>query len=103
MLQLRSSAWLRPVLTLLSLAGLLSLAACGGGGGSPYNLANPPTTTVPGLSVIPANGVAYSGFPITLTIVSGTGPFVVTSNNPAILPVPPTVSGPDIVPLRDSQ
>ena len=31
----RLTAWLRPLLTLAALAGVLSLAACGGGSGAP--------------------------------------------------------------------
>ena len=34
---LRLSAWLRPLLTLAALLGVLSLAACGGGNGAPNN------------------------------------------------------------------
>ena len=34
----RFSSWLRPLLTLVGLAGVLSLAACGGGNGSPATI-----------------------------------------------------------------
>ena len=33
----RVSAWLRPLLTMATILGVLSLAACGGGGGAPNN------------------------------------------------------------------
>ena len=34
------TTWLRPLLTLVALAGVLSLAACGGGNGAPSPVIN---------------------------------------------------------------
>jgi hypothetical protein len=87
----RLTAWLRSVLTLFALGGLLGLAACGGGGGSlagnPYQSTG--TTT---LTVLPAAATIFSGVPATLTVTSGTAPFSVFSSNAAILPVTSTSS-----------
>src|SRR5438552_725309 len=87
----RLTAWLRPALTLFALAGIFSLAACGGGNGAPNNMFAPPAVT-PTLAVLPATVIAYSGVPTTITITSGTAPFSAFSSDTAVLPVPSTVS-----------
>jgi hypothetical protein len=87
----RLTAWLRPALTLLALAGVFSLAGCGGGNGAPNNMFAPPVVT-PTLTVLPATITAFSGVPTTLTITSGTGPFSAFSSNSAVLPVSSTVT-----------
>ncbi|TMG95810.1 MAG: hypothetical protein E6H71_12195 [Betaproteobacteria bacterium] len=87
----RLTAWLRPALTLFALAGMFSLAACGGGNGAPNNMFAPPAVT-PTLAVLPATVTAYSGVPTTITITSGTAPFSAFSSDTAVLPVPSTVS-----------
>lgn len=94
MLERRLTAWLRPVLMLVSAAGILSLAACGGGNGAPNNPYAPAATP---LSAFPAGGVAYSGSPFTLTIDGGVAPFTAVSSNPAVLPVSQNVVGNSIV------
>jgi hypothetical protein len=82
----RLTAWLRPVFTLLALAGLLSLAACGGGNGAPNN----PYTSGGNiaLSVLPGTTTVYSGVPATLTISGGKAPYRAFSSDSAVLPVP---------------
>jgi hypothetical protein len=97
MLQHRPTAWLRPVLSLLALAALLSLAACGGGSGAPNNPYQPGPSAPPPVVVQPASINIYSGVPTTLTIISGTAPFSVFSDTPSVLPVPQSVAGNTIV------
>ncbi|MGE5087788.1 MAG: hypothetical protein ACM3QY_01580 [Candidatus Levyibacteriota bacterium] len=94
MLANRLSGWLRPLLTLAALAGVLSLAACGGGGGAPNNPYQPGGGAV---TVTPATGSGYSGTPFVFTISGGTAPYTMTSGNAALLPVPSTISGGDLV------
>src|SRR3954470_23169400 len=100
MVEHRLTAWLRPVLSFVALAGLLSLAACGGGG-SPNNPYNPGPTAPPTLVVQPAQINIFPGTPVTLTIASGTGPFQVFSDTPNVLPVAQTVAGNSIVLLAN--
>lgn len=93
--------WLRPALSILGLAGLLALTACGGGSGAPNN----PYVTPPGtplLSVLPTVVTAYSGVPVTLTITSGVAPFSVFTSNAIVLPVNQTVAGNTIVLLPNN-
>ncbi|HEY3178263.1 MAG TPA: hypothetical protein VGL25_05230, partial [Casimicrobiaceae bacterium] len=87
----RLTAWLRPALTLLALAGVFSLAGCGGGNGAPNNPYVPPVVS-PTLTVLPTSMTVFSGVPATLTITSGNAPFSAFSSNPAVLPVSATVS-----------
>ena len=87
----RLTAWLRPVLTLFALAGILSLAACGGGGGapagSPYDGGGRPARRA-------ADGASrLSGVPTTLTITGGDGALHgVFSSDASVLPAPQTVA-----------
>ena len=97
MVEHRLTAWLRLLLSFLALAGLLSLAACGGGSGSPNNPYQPGPSAPPTLVVQPASINVFSGVPTTLTIVSGTAPFTVFSDTPTVLPVVQTVSTGTIV------
>jgi hypothetical protein len=81
----RLTAWLRPVMTLFALAGILSLGACGGGGGavagSPYTGGGAPLVVLPGAPTV------YSGVPTILTITGGASPYTAFSSDTSILPV----------------
>ncbi len=87
------AAWLRPLLGMFAIAGVLALSACGGGSGAPNN-PYAPGPAVPGpLTVLPPDVTAYSGVPTTLTITGGVGPYFAFSSNPAVLPVTQAVPG----------
>jgi hypothetical protein len=100
MVEHRLTAWLRPLLTLLAVAGVLSLAACGGGSGSPASI-NQPGPTPPVITVQPGGITIFPGAPATLTITSGTAPFNVFSDTPSILPIAQSVTGNTIVLLAN--
>src|SRR5437870_1457145 len=100
MVEHRLTAWLRPLLSLLAVAGVMSLAACGGGSGSPSSV-NQPAAPPPAVTVLPANINVFSGAPATLTIGSGTAPFSVFSDTPSVLPIAQSVSGNTIVLLAN--
>lgn len=91
------TAWLRPVLTLLGLAGLLTLAACGGGSGAPNNPYAPPPPTATPPTLLPATITVYAGSPTTLTISGGVAPYRAFSSDPTALPVAAVVSGNTLV------
>lgn len=86
---LRLSAWLRPLLTLAALAGVLSLAACGGGNGAPNN---PYQGGVGPLAITPAVATAYSGNPFVFTVTGGSQPYTILSSDQAALPVVGTLN-----------
>src|SRR4051794_9307228 len=83
------ATWLRPLLTLVALAGALSLGACGGGNGAPSQ----PGTVVTPLTITPAVATTYSGTPFTFTIDGGIQPYTVISSDQAALPVVGTLTG----------
>ena len=92
MLGHRISTWLRPLLTLAAVAGVLSLAACGGGNGAPNNPFNPGTVVTP-LTITPAVATTYSGNPFVFTVTGGTQPYTILSNDQVALPVVGTLTG----------
>ena len=96
------TAWLRPMLSFLGLAGLLTLAACGGGSGAPNNPFAPTAQPASPLIVLPADVTIYPGTPTTLTISGGTAPFRVFSSNAAVLPVAQNVAGSTVLLLANA-
>ncbi len=68
----------------------IAVAGCGGGGAS-----NPfaPPPAAPAFVVRPSTVEATSGTPVTITVVSGVGPFLAFSSNPGVLPVTQAVTG----------
>src|SRR6185312_13350387 len=86
----RLTAWLRPLLTLAAMAGVLSLAACGGGGGAPSQVLNPSTEPV---AITPSTAVTYSGTPFTFLISGGKGPYTILTSDQTALPVVGTLNG----------
>jgi hypothetical protein len=74
--------------TAASLAAL-TLASCGGGVS-----ANPsPLVTSDTLTILPATAVMYSGLPTTFVLSGGTGAYILTSSNQAILQISGGVTG----------
>ena len=70
-------------------AAALTLASCGGGvSASPSPIVDSPT-----LTILPATAVMYSGMPTTFVLSGGTGAYIVSSSNQAILPISGGVPG----------
>jgi len=90
----RFAAWLRPLLTLAALAGVLSLAACGGGNGAPNN---PFQGGAGPLSISPAVATLYSGNPFVFAVTGGNAPYAITSSDQAVLPAVGTLDGNTLV------
>jgi len=96
------TAWLRPLLSFLGLAGLLTLSACGGGGGAPNNMFAPTAQSASPLVVLPTSATIYPGTPATLTISGGTPPYRVFSSNAAVLPLAQNVAGNTVLLLANA-
>ena len=68
------------------LLGLLALmvlvASCGSG-----SVGTPPVNDPTKITILPDNATLYSGLPTTFSITGGTGAYLVTSSNQAVIPV----------------
>src|SRR5690242_1241067 len=95
MLGYRFTAWLRPLLTLAAMAGVLSLAACGGGGGAPSQVVGGGTPTP--VTVTPSTATVYTGTPSTFLISGGTKPYTILTSDQTALPVVGTLNGNTLV------
>jgi hypothetical protein len=73
------------------LATLVLLTSCGSGG-----VGMPPVTDPDKITVLPLNATMYSGLPTTFSITGGTGAYIVSSSNQAIVPVASTLVGSSI-------
>jgi hypothetical protein len=97
MVERRLTAWLRPALALLGIAGILVLAGCGGGSGAPNNPYTPPPPVIPPLVLLPTSLTVYAGTPATLTVSGGLAPYRAFTTDASVLPVASIVSGNTIV------
>jgi hypothetical protein len=82
-----NNTWLRPVLALCALAGLLVLSGCGGGSGAPNNPFAPKPVAVGPLFLLPPTAVVYAHTAATLQVSGGATPYQAFSSNSAVLPV----------------
>jgi hypothetical protein len=72
----------------LALAALAAVTSCGGGVSGPAPV-NDPTR----ITILPATATVYSGLPTTFVISGGTGSYIASSSNQAIIQVSGSVSG----------
>src|ERR1700682_2831231 len=86
-----NNKWLRTILGLCAIAGLLALGGCGGGSGAPNNPYNPPVTPPGPLVILPPTAVVYSHTAAALQVSGGTLPYQAFSSNSAVLPVAQSV------------
>ncbi len=86
----------------LALASIAVVTSCGSGAVGPSTIVNDPTQitiqpgqcTVAGTTVTCNNpAILYSGLPTTFVITGGTGSYILSSNNQAVLPVSGNISG----------
>jgi hypothetical protein len=92
-----NNKWLRRVLALCTLAGLLALGGCGGGSGAPNNPFAPGPVAVGPLFLLPPTEVVYSHTAATLQVSGGAPPYQAFSSNPAVLPVTQNVTAAVVV------
>src|ERR1700682_4174023 len=88
---LMNSKWLRTILALCTIAGLLALGGCGGGSGAPKNPYAPPVPPPGPVSVLPPTAVVYSHTAAALQVSGGAPPYQAFSSNSAVLPVAQSV------------
>jgi len=89
---LNDNKWLRPLLALCTLAGLLALGGCGGGSGAPNNPFAPGPPVIGPLFLLPPTAVVYSHTAATLQVSGGAAPYQAFSSNSAVLPVAQNVT-----------
>jgi hypothetical protein len=98
MVERRLTAWLRTALALLGIAGIVTLAGCGGGSGAPNNPYTPPPPVIPPLTLLPTTGITlYPGAPSTITVYGGVSPYRAFTTDAVALPVTTNVNGDTIV------
>jgi hypothetical protein len=73
----------------LAVASSVFLGSCGGGGASTGNSAD---LSGP-LAILPAAATLYAGVPYSFQIAGGRAPFLLSSSEPVLLPVPATING----------
>src|SRR4030088_2836834 len=86
-----NNKWLRTILALCAIAGLLALGGCGGGSGAPNNPYAPPVIPPRPLSVLTPTDVVYSHTAAAPQVSGGTPPYQAFSSNSAVLPVAQSV------------
>jgi hypothetical protein len=64
------------------------LGSCGSGA-----VGNPPVNDPTKITILPDNATLYSGLPTTFSITGGTGAYIVSSSNQAVVPVATTFVG----------
>jgi hypothetical protein len=74
----------------LALLAFVGLASCGGAVG-------PSVSDPTRITILPATATLYSGLPTTFTISGGTGAYIVSSSNQAIIPVSGAISGSQVI------
>ena len=77
----------------LALAAFVAVASCGSGGVSGPVPVNDPTR----ITILPGTATAYSGLPTTFVISGGTGSYIVSSSNQAVIPVSGAITGSTLV------
>ncbi|HEY6720758.1 MAG TPA: hypothetical protein VI363_03885, partial [Burkholderiales bacterium] len=86
----------------LALASIVSVTSCGSGAVGPSTIVNDPTQitiqpgqcTGSGATVTCSNpAILFSGLPTTFVITGGTGSYILSSNNQAVLPVSGNIVG----------
>ena len=74
--------------TALALASFVIIASCGSGG-----VGVPPVNDPNKITILPLDATLYSGLPTTFSITGGSGAYIVSSSNQAIVPVAQTLVG----------
>jgi hypothetical protein len=85
-----SCLFARALFSILALAGL---ASCGSGGVSGSAPVNDPTR----ITILPSTAILFAGTPTTFVISGGTGSYIVSSSNQAVIPLAGSITGNTLV------